>query len=73
MPYAAEISRTNPTCFVFLVDQSSSMLEPFGGQAGKRKDEGVAEAINRLHQYNSDQISMIRFLDFDPRISPGVR
>jgi hypothetical protein len=32
MPYAAEITRTNPTCFVFLVDQSSSMLEPFGGQ-----------------------------------------
>lgn len=50
MPYVAEISRTNPTCFLFLIDQSSSMLEPFGGQTGKRKDEGVAEAINRLLQ-----------------------
>jgi hypothetical protein len=50
MPYAAEISRTNPTCFLFLVDQSSSMLEPFGGQPGKQKAEGVADAINRLLQ-----------------------
>ncbi|HWG43692.1 MAG TPA: hypothetical protein VN688_12970, partial [Gemmataceae bacterium] len=50
MPYAAEITRTNPTCFIFLVDQSSSMLEPFGGQANKQKSEGVADAINRLLQ-----------------------
>ncbi len=50
MPYSAEISRTNPTCFLFLVDQSSSMLEPFGGQAGKNKAEGVADALNRLLQ-----------------------
>src|SRR5215470_7089491 len=50
MPYTAEISRTNPTCFLFLVDQSSSMLEPFGGQPGKQKAEGVADAINRLLQ-----------------------
>jgi hypothetical protein len=50
MPYSAEITRTNPTCFVFLVDQSSSMLEPFGGQVSKQKAEGVADAINRLLQ-----------------------
>jgi len=50
MPYSAEISRTNPTCFLFLVDQSSSMLEPFGGQSDKKKSEGVADAINRLLQ-----------------------
>jgi len=50
MPYSAEISRTNPTCFLFLVDQSSSMQEPFGGQPGKQKAEGVADAINRLLQ-----------------------
>ncbi len=31
MPYTAEISRNNPSCFLFLVDQSSSMLEAFGG------------------------------------------
>jgi hypothetical protein len=50
MPYTTEISRTNPTCFLFLVDQSSSMLEPFGAQPTKQKAEGVAEAINRLLQ-----------------------
>jgi hypothetical protein len=50
MPYAADINRTNPTCFVFLVDHSSSMLEPFAGQADKHKSEGVADAINRLLQ-----------------------
>src|SRR5690242_10585604 len=50
MPYSAEISRTNPTCFLFLIDQSSSMLESFAGQAGKSKADGVADAINRLLQ-----------------------
>lgn len=50
MSYSAEISRTNPTCFIFLVDQSSSMKEPFAGQPGKQKAEGVADAINRLLQ-----------------------
>ena len=50
MPYTAEISRTNPTCFLFLVDQSSSMLEPFGGNQESNKAEGVADAINRLLQ-----------------------
>ncbi len=50
MPYAAEISRSNPSCFVFLVDQSRSMLKPFGGRADKRKADGVADAINRLLQ-----------------------
>lgn len=50
MPYVAEISRTNPTCFLFLVDQSSSMLEPFGAQPDKSKADGVADAINRLLQ-----------------------
>lgn len=50
MPYVAEISRTNPTCLLFLIDQSSSMDGPFGGQPGKKKSEGVADAINRLLQ-----------------------
>lgn len=50
MPYTAEIRRTNPTCFLFLVDQSSSMLEPFGGNEQKNKAQGVADAINRLLQ-----------------------
>src|SRR5262245_16809592 len=50
MPYSAEISRTNPTCLLFLIDHSSSMDGPFGGQPGKKKSEGVADAINRLLQ-----------------------
>ncbi len=44
MPYSAEISRTNPTAILFLLDQSSSMLEPFGGQPDRRKADGVADA-----------------------------
>lgn len=50
MPYLAEITRANPTCFLFLVDQSTSMKAPFGVQRGKIKAEGVADAINRLLQ-----------------------
>lgn len=50
MAFSAEISRTNPTCLLFLVDQSKSMLGAFGGQPGKRKCDGVADAINRLLQ-----------------------
>jgi hypothetical protein len=47
MPYSAEISRSNPTCFLFLVDQSKSMLGPIGGQ-GKKKADAVADSLNRL-------------------------
>jgi hypothetical protein len=50
MAYSAELSRTNPTCFLFLIDQSSSMAEPFGAQPDKPKAEGVADGINRLLQ-----------------------
>jgi hypothetical protein len=50
MPYTAEISRSNPSCFLFLVDQSGSMTKPFGGQRGKIKAQGVADAINGLLQ-----------------------
>lgn len=59
MPYTAEISRSNPSCFLFLIDQSGSMDDPFGagesatpetGLAGRKKADGVADAINRLLQ-----------------------
>jgi len=50
VPYVAEISRTNPTCLLFLIDQSSSMAGPFGGSPGKTKADGVADAVNRLLQ-----------------------
>jgi hypothetical protein len=48
MPYSAEISRSNPTCFLFLLDQSKSMLGPIGGGQGKTKAEAVADSLNRL-------------------------
>ena len=47
MPYSAEISRANPSCFQFLIDRSGSMFETFGG---KTKADAVADAINRLLQ-----------------------
>src|SRR5436305_12465452 len=50
VPYTAEISRTNPTAIIFLLDQSSSMLEAFGAQPEKSKADGVSDAINRLLQ-----------------------
>jgi hypothetical protein len=49
MPYSAEISRANPSCFVFLIDQSGSMAEPIAGSAeGRRKCDSVSDAINKL-------------------------
>jgi hypothetical protein len=50
MSYSAEISRSNPSCFLFVIDQSGSMADPFGGEAGKRKADGVSDALNRLLQ-----------------------
>lgn len=51
MPYQAEISRANPTCFLFLVDHSTSMNEPVMGTEGNpKKSEFVAEALNRVLQ-----------------------
>lgn len=48
MPYTSEISRANPSCFIFLIDQSASMAEPIAGSDGKRKCDSVSDAINRL-------------------------
>jgi hypothetical protein len=51
MTYSAEISRSNPTCLLFLIDQSASMSDPFGGSdSGKHKADAVADAVNRLLQ-----------------------
>lgn len=49
MAYSAEISRQNPSCFMFLIDQSGSMSDPFAaGETKKRKADGVADALNNL-------------------------
>lgn len=51
MPYNAEISRSNPSSIVFLLDQSKSMDEEFITNDGKKtKAEGVADVINRSLQ-----------------------
>jgi hypothetical protein len=51
MPYESEISRTNPTCFLFLVDHSTSMQDPILGVPGNpKKSQFVAESINKALQ-----------------------
>lgn len=51
MSYTAEISRVNPTCFFFLIDQSASMLDPIMGVPGNPSKAGfVADALNRVIQ-----------------------
>ncbi len=51
MPYTAEVSRLNPSCLLFLIDQSGSMADPAGrGDGVKRKADAVADSINRLLQ-----------------------
>ncbi len=46
--YAAEISRGNPTAFLFLIDQSRSMSHSWGGSDKRSKAQEVADAINKL-------------------------
>ena len=48
MAYTASIDRRNPGCFLFLVDQSSSMNEPLAGQAEQLKMHAAADAVNRV-------------------------
>lgn len=55
MPYSAEISREQPTAFLFLLDQSASMQDPFGGaeqtgDAAPSKARVLADTVNRLLQ-----------------------
>lgn len=49
MPYSQEISRLNPSAFVFLIDQSGSMAEEFRqNDLRQRKCEFLADAMNRI-------------------------
>jgi hypothetical protein len=51
MTYEAEITRDNPGCFLFLIDQSGSMADRIGDKkGGKTKAQGVSEAINDFLQ-----------------------
>jgi len=46
--YDAEISRQNPGCILFLLDQSGSMNDSFAGDRATRKANAAADAINKL-------------------------
>jgi len=53
--YSAEISRTSPAPILFLLDQSASMQDPFGGaeergDAAPSKARVLADSVNRLLQ-----------------------
>jgi len=53
VPYSAEISRASPTAFLFLLDQSASMQDPFGGaeqkgDAAPSKARVLADTVNDL-------------------------
>src|SRR2546421_6337606 len=49
MAYQAEISRKNPGCFLFLVDQSEAVEDACGGgDAGRRKAVELATILNKL-------------------------
>lgn len=51
MPYTAEITRTNPTCVLFMIDQSRSMSDEISaGDGTAPKSVGVAGTINRWLQ-----------------------
>ncbi|MCX5690326.1 MAG: VWA domain-containing protein [Planctomycetota bacterium] len=43
--YAARIDRQNPSCFLFLIDQSASMDESF--QGARIKAEALADTVNK--------------------------
>jgi hypothetical protein len=48
MPYSVRITSTSPACFIFLIDQSSSMSKVSSSSPGKSLAEGVADAVNRV-------------------------
>ncbi len=51
MPYTAQISAENPSCFLFLIDQSTSMDEEISaGDSTVPKAVGVADTMNRWLQ-----------------------
>ena len=51
MSYSAEISRTKPGCFLFMVDQSGSMKARISGlNTNEPKQKAAADALNRALQ-----------------------
>jgi hypothetical protein len=48
MAYSAEISRNNPSCFLFVIDQSGSMSDNFSGL--NKPKCGNMEAMKKMIQ-----------------------
>jgi hypothetical protein len=49
MSYTAEINRSNPTAFIFVIDQSGSMGDQMpGSDPPKKKCDAVADSVNSL-------------------------
>ncbi len=46
--YSRRVDREHPACLVFLLDQSDSMRDPLGGDAGRPKHVALAETLNGL-------------------------
>ena len=59
--YSAEISRANPTCFVFLLDQSRSMEDRIGGDGGDQivATGALEHEIRRAQGHGSRHIGRI--------------
>jgi len=47
MAYTAEISRSNPSCFLFIIDQSGSMADKYVS-IGIPKAQAVSDVINKI-------------------------
>lgn len=43
-----EISRSNPACYIFLIDQSGSMSEAIANEQGRLKADVIKDTINRF-------------------------
>ena len=48
MAHSVEISRKNPSCILFLIDQSGSMSDPCGDEPERSKAARLADAVNKL-------------------------
>jgi len=48
MPYTQSLSSENPGYILILIDQSGSMLDPFGGSTGGTKAQECAKAVNNV-------------------------
>jgi hypothetical protein len=83
MSYTAEVSRQNPSCVLFLIDQSGSMSDPFGGEPGRSKASRLADAINRLLfeltiRCTKDQTEGVRnyygigVIGYGPQVGPAL-